>query len=197
MLGYSRTYTAVCIAKSVLGNSGTGRGTSRLSDFGFSYLGFSGIYAFLAPCRWKRHSKCEITIALCLMSPQGPFALDELEDNEPERAFLVGVGAANSGRRQGIQYSLQDSLDELAGLAEAAGLKVILWPSTASCLHSPAMKIKIWMAISMPEGGQLCPAGGWEPYATHRSRCADILGPRQGRGAAAGCGQQRGQHSHL
>ncbi len=55
---------------------------------------------------------------------QVPYAIDDLDDDEPERALLIGVGEANRGRKQGVTYSLDDSLLELGGLAEAAGLKV-------------------------------------------------------------------------
>ncbi|BDA49304.1 GTPase HflX [Coccomyxa sp. Obi] len=61
------------------------------------------------------------------LEPQVPYGIDDfkLGDDEPERALLIGVGEANRGRRQGPTYSLDDSLKELAGLAEAAGLKVV------------------------------------------------------------------------
>lgn len=68
-----------------------------------------------------------IGVSCCIRSSllvQVSYGIDDLDDDEPERALLVGVGETNRGRRQGPTYSLDDSLKELGGLAEAAGLKV-------------------------------------------------------------------------
>lgn len=46
-------------------------------------------------------------------------------DSNKERVFLVGVGPATSNHL-GTQYSLLESLEELANLADAAGLEVPL-----------------------------------------------------------------------
>ena len=48
--------------------------------------------------------------------------------NEPEKAVLVAVGSAQHTGGKQQSYSLVQSLEELAGLAETAGVKVCPWP---------------------------------------------------------------------
>lgn len=48
--------------------------------------------------------------------------------NEPEKAVLVAVGSAQHTGGNQQSYSLVQSLEELAGLAETAGVKVCLSP---------------------------------------------------------------------
>ena len=55
--------------------------------------------------------------------------------NEPEKAVLVAVGSAQHTGGNQQSYSLVQSLEELAGLAETAGVKVCLWPLSGHCIR--------------------------------------------------------------
>lgn len=103
---------------------------------------------------------------------QVPYGIEALDDDEPERALLVGVGEANRGRRQGSTYSLDDSLEELGGLAEAAGLKV---ESTSPLIpnNKPHKSSHVlgfcWSNLIVKRF-----AGCWEHDPTHRSGCTAL-----------------------
>jgi hypothetical protein len=62
----------------------------------------------------------------CENSTQAEF--DRGDGSGKERVVLVGVGPADPLRLSGAQYSLIESLQELASLAEAAGLEVCFSP---------------------------------------------------------------------
>lgn len=55
-------------------------------------------------------------------------------DTQPERAYLVGTYV--KGRASGVGYSPEESLEELAFLAESAGLQVGILSAEQQRLHS-------------------------------------------------------------
>ena len=72
------------------------------------------------------HSRADVTQSYdALRHAQG--VEDGEAYDEPEKAVLVAVGSAQLTRSQTQSYSLVQSLEELAGLAETAGVKVCLW----------------------------------------------------------------------
>jgi hypothetical protein len=65
----------------------------------------------------------QVTFWLCREGSDGAASdTDEAEELGPERVYLIGVAVKGLQKRYG--YSIEDSLQELARLADAAGLEV-------------------------------------------------------------------------
>ena len=65
----------------------------------------------------------QVSFGLCREGSDGAASdTDEAEELGPERVYLIGV--AVKGRQKRYGYSIEDSLQELARLADAAGLEV-------------------------------------------------------------------------
>ena len=60
---------------------------------------------------------------------------DVTDENWQETAFLVGV--SSKGRQERTGYTIPESLDELARLANSAGLQVCLSSAPFSIIGSP------------------------------------------------------------
>ena len=82
-----------------------------------------GLRTSLTKVQWSPLWQSTLKVWQCRAGSDGAASdAEEAEEFGPERVYLVGV--AVKGRQKRYGYTIQDSLEELARLADAAGLEV-------------------------------------------------------------------------